>query len=204
MRKVHRGFQDSRPMGNMQGRGGIPGLGGTAGLDDYGPLADHADRCVVLLGGQIVSDVTSKLTGRRSREAPDEIHPAEAGGWPTAGGCRNGPVFAAKTPHYVVVEHAEVGDVAEHPDPGGPGRPWRRLKRGTGQGHLPDRRRRRLWVPPSNAGLVDELRLIVYPLIVGEGQGVVSRRRRGTAMELHKVEQLPDGRFEPGCTESGQ
>ena len=45
-----------------------------------------------------------------------------------------------------------------------------------------------------DAGLVDELRLIVYPLIVGEGKALFSSSARH-AMELHKVEQLPDGRL---------
>src|SRR6202011_6287787 len=45
-----------------------------------------------------------------------------------------------------------------------------------------------------DAGLVDELRLIVYPLIVGEGKALLSSSARH-AMELHKVEQLPDSRL---------
>lgn len=39
-----------------------------------------------------------------------------------------------------------------------------------------------------DAGLVDELRLIVYPLIVGEGKALFSSSARH-AMELHKLEQ---------------
>lgn len=44
-----------------------------------------------------------------------------------------------------------------------------------------------------DAGLVDELRLIVYPLIAGEGKtlfAMMERRR----LELRKVQQLSDGR----------
>src|SRR5260221_14626967 len=44
------------------------------------------------------------------------------------------------------------------------------------------------------ADLVDELRLIVYPLIVGEGKALFSSSARH-AMVLQKVEQLPDGRL---------
>src|SRR5260221_963220 len=45
-----------------------------------------------------------------------------------------------------------------------------------------------------DAGLVDELRLIVYPLIVGEGKALVSSSARH-AMERHTVEELTEGRL---------
>jgi len=44
-----------------------------------------------------------------------------------------------------------------------------------------------------DAGLVDELRLIVYPLIAGEGKGLFSTIERRHALELQKVQQLPKG-----------
>jgi len=45
-----------------------------------------------------------------------------------------------------------------------------------------------------DAWLVDELRLIVYPLIAGQGKALfaITESRRG--LELRKVQQLPDGR----------
>ena len=44
-----------------------------------------------------------------------------------------------------------------------------------------------------DAGLLDELRLIVYPLIAGEGSPLFSAMsRRG--LELREVEQITDGR----------
>ncbi|MGE5346644.1 MAG: dihydrofolate reductase family protein, partial [Acidithiobacillales bacterium] len=45
-----------------------------------------------------------------------------------------------------------------------------------------------------DAGLVDELRLIVYPLIVGDGKALFATTRRRRALELRKVQQLPGGR----------
>jgi dihydrofolate reductase len=45
-----------------------------------------------------------------------------------------------------------------------------------------------------DAGLVDELRLIVHPLIAGEGKALFSGMNRRRALELRKVQQLQDGR----------
>ena len=45
-----------------------------------------------------------------------------------------------------------------------------------------------------DAGLVDELRLIVYPLITGEGKALFATAERRGRLELRKVQQLPDGR----------
>ena len=44
------------------------------------------------------------------------------------------------------------------------------------------------------AGLVDELLLIVYPLIVGEGKALFATAERRRARELRRVQRLPDGR----------
>ncbi len=44
------------------------------------------------------------------------------------------------------------------------------------------------------AGLVDELRLIVYPLIAGEGKALFAAATGRRPMELRKVQQLPGGR----------
>jgi len=44
-----------------------------------------------------------------------------------------------------------------------------------------------------DAGLVDELRLIVYPLIAGEGKALFATAQRRRGLELRKVQQLPNG-----------
>jgi hypothetical protein len=40
---------------------------------------------------------------------------------------------------------------------------------------------------------VDELRLIVYPLIVGDGKGLFATTKRRHALELRTAEPLPGG-----------
>jgi len=45
-----------------------------------------------------------------------------------------------------------------------------------------------------DAGLVDELRLLVYPLIAGEGKALFATTQRRRGLELRKSVQLPDGR----------
>ena len=45
-----------------------------------------------------------------------------------------------------------------------------------------------------DAGLVDELRLIVYPLVAGEGKALFATMASRRRLELQKVQQLPGGR----------
>jgi dihydrofolate reductase len=46
-----------------------------------------------------------------------------------------------------------------------------------------------------DAGLVDELRLIVYPLIAGKGMPLFTGNERRRGLELRNVQQLPGGRL---------
>jgi dihydrofolate reductase len=46
-----------------------------------------------------------------------------------------------------------------------------------------------------DAGLVDELRLIVYPLIAGEGKALFTTTKLRRGLELRKVQQLQGGRL---------
>lgn len=46
-----------------------------------------------------------------------------------------------------------------------------------------------------DAELVDELRLIVYPLIAGKGKALFATTERRSGLELREVQQRPDGRL---------
>jgi dihydrofolate reductase len=47
----------------------------------------------------------------------------------------------------------------------------------------------------TDAGLVDELRLIVYPVIAGGENALFTSSATRCALELRKAEELPDGRL---------
>jgi riboflavin biosynthesis pyrimidine reductase len=47
----------------------------------------------------------------------------------------------------------------------------------------------------NDAGLVDEIRLIVYPLIAGKGESLFAATQSRRGLELRQCEQLHDGRL---------
>lgn len=153
--------------------------------DDYGVMA-QADAC--LMGGgmypgyeqywtsiQQQPDTPVWITGKPP--TPDELEYAR---------------FAAQTPHYVLSSTLSsalwpntsfvrtLDDVAE-------------LKRQPGKDiYLIGGAR--ITASLIDAGLVDELRLIVYPLVAGEGKALFATTQRRRGLELRKVEQLRGGR----------
>ena len=185
MRKVIAAFKISAD-GKYAGPGGYPDWV-DGWLEDYGPwLTTQIDACV--LGAGMYPLYEQFWT--QVADAPDEIHPM-MGRVPTASDLEWSE-FAAKTPHYVLSRTlksatwpnteilADLDAVAAMKQE--QGKDIYLMGGGEIVGAALD------------AGLVDELRLIVYPLIVGEGKALFSSSARH-AMELHKVDQLPEGRF---------
>jgi len=152
--------------------------------DDYG-LTTQIDACV--LGGGMYPGYEGYWTGIRNE--PDK--PA----WITGSAPTPAEVewarFAARTPHYVLSRTLtsarwpntsfvrgldEIAALKQQPGKDiylvGGARTTRSL---------------------IDAGLVDELRLIVYPLIAGEGKALFATTERRRGLELRKVQQLPDG-----------
>ena len=185
MRKVIAAFKISAD-GKYAGPDGYPDWV-KSWPDDYGSwLTTQIDACV--LGGRMYSLYEQFWT--QVAAAPDQIHPL-SGHVPTAAEVEWSR-FATKTPHYVVSSTLESVSwpntrILQDLDA------VATMKREQGKGIY-------LMGGSSivgaaiDAGLVDELRLIVYPLIVGEGKALFSSSARH-AIELHTVERLPEGRL---------
>jgi dihydrofolate reductase len=153
--------------------------------DDYGMMA-RVDAC--LLGGGMYPDY--ELYWTTIKNEPDKPL-QETGRLPTSGEVEWAR-FAARTPHYVLSNTLSTAswpqtsfvrgleDVAA-------------LKRQPGKD---------IYLVGGaetvasliDAGLVDQLQLIVYPLISGEGKPLFGTSKRRSELELRKSEQLPDGR----------
>lgn len=154
--------------------------------DDYG-LTPQVDACV--LGGGMYPAYEEYWTAIQSE--PDSPNPL-SGDVPTQGEV-DWSHFAARTPHYVLSNtlttaqwpHTrflrdldEIADLKQQP-----GKDIYLVGGGQTTASLID------------AGLVDELRLIVYPLLAGEGPALFATTRNRRGLELRTVEQLPDGRL---------
>jgi dihydrofolate reductase len=154
--------------------------------DDYG-LTPQIDAC--LMGGAMYPNHENYWT--RIEDAPTAAHPL-SGKVPTPGEVAWAR-FALNIPHYVLSNTLteatwarttflrgldEVAALKQQP-----GKDIYLV----GGGHTAE--------SLIEAGLVDELRLIVYPLIAGEGRGFLAAGVGRRALELQKVEQLPGGRL---------
>lgn len=154
--------------------------------DDYG-LTPGIDACV--LGGRMYPGYEQYWTP--IRDEPDKVHPL-IGAVPTPAEVEWAQ-FASRTPHYVV-----SGTMTATAWPN------TRILRSLDQVAALKRDDGKdiylmgggaVTAAATDAGLVDELRLIVYPVIAG-GQHALftpSATRRG--LELRKAEELPDGRL---------
>jgi dihydrofolate reductase len=153
--------------------------------EDYG-LTPQIDACV--LGGGMYPGYEQYWTGIQNE--PDK--PAWITGSAPTPAELEWARFAAQTPHYVlsgtltsavwskttfVRGLAEIAALKQQP-----GKDIYLVGGGRTTASLID------------AGLVDELRLIVYPLIAGEGKALFATTERRRGLELRKVQQLQDGR----------
>jgi dihydrofolate reductase len=154
--------------------------------DDYG-LTPQIDACV--LGGRMYPGYEQYWTA--VQDAVDNADPHNEF-VPTPGEVQWAR-FAKQTPHYVV--SASLTSAAW---------PQTRFLRGLDElGKLKLERGKDIYLMGGaaitaaaiDAGLVDEVRLIVYPLIAGEGNALFASSTTRRALELRKAEQLPDGRL---------
>ena len=120
------------------------------------------------------------------QEAPDEPHP-ETGKVPTPGEV-DWARFAAHTPHYVLSSSMQSARW-----------PQTRIIRGAEDvAALKRQPGKDIYLVGGaqtvasliDAGLVDELRLIIYPLIAGEGKALFATTKHRRGLELRTLERL--------------
>jgi dihydrofolate reductase len=153
--------------------------------DDYG-LTPQVDACV--LGGGMYPGYEQYWTTIQNE--PDKPHPL-SGRVPTPAEIEWAR-FAAQTPHYVL--SSTLASALW---------PKTSFVRGLeGVAALKQRPGKGIYLMGGaqitasliDAGLVDELRLIAYPLIAGPGKTLFATTERRRRLELRKVQQLSDGR----------
>ncbi len=184
MRKLIAGMKTSVD-GKMEGPEGTADWV-EAWSDDYGVMA-QVDAC--LMGGGMYPGYEQYWTS--IQQQPDT--PAWITGNPPTPAEHEYAGFAAQTPHYVLSNTLTsalwpktrfvrtLEDVAA-------------LKREPGKDiYLIGGAR--ITASLIDAGLVDELRLIVYPLVAGEGKALFATTQRRRGLELRKVAQLQGGRI---------
>jgi dihydrofolate reductase len=153
--------------------------------DDYG-LTPQVDAC--LLGGGMYPGYEQYWTAIQNE--PDKPHPL-SGVVPTPAEIEWAR-FAAQTPHYVLSSTLtsalwpktsflrELEEIAA-------------LKQQPGK-DIYLMGGAQITTSAIDAGLVDELRLIAYPLIAGEGKALFATTEGRRRLELRKVQQISDGR----------
>jgi dihydrofolate reductase len=137
--------------------------------DDYG-MRTQVDACV--LGGIVYAGYEPYWT--RTQEAPDEPY-AETGKVPTPGEV-DWARFAAHTPHYVLSSSMQSARWPQTRVIRGP-EDVAAFKRQTGKDIYLVGGAQTV-ASLIDAGLVGELRLIVYPLIAGEGQALFATTKQ--------------------------
>ena len=182
MRKLIAGMKISLD-GKVEGSQGMADWV-AAWSEDYG-LTPQIDAC--LLGGGMYPGYEGYWTS--IQKEPDKNHWIT--GEPPTAAERDWARFAARTPHYVLstkltsAAWPNTTFLRSADDVAG-------LKRGSGKDiYLVGGARTTASL--IDAGLVDELRLIVYPLIVGDGKALFEATKRRRELELRKVEQLATG-----------
>jgi len=154
--------------------------------EDYG-ITPQVDAC--LLGGGMYSGYEQYWTAIQN--APAKPLPM-TGKFPTPGEIEWAR-FAARTPHYVLSNTLSSAT-------------WPLTKFVRGLDHIDALKKEngkdiyllgggRTTANLIEAGLVDELRLIVYPLIAGDGKALFAPTKRRRGLELRKVQQLDGGRI---------
>ena len=154
--------------------------------DDYG-LTSQVDACV--LGGRMYPGYEHYWT--QILDEPDKIHPL-SGAVPTSAEVEWAR-FAIRTPHYVVSNTLTSAAWAH----------TQFLRSLDELGALKLEQGRDIYLMGGgaitaaaiDAGLVDEIRLIVYPLIAGGERALFTPSAIRRELELRKVGQLPDGRL---------
>jgi dihydrofolate reductase len=185
MRKLIAGFKTSVD-GKIEGPDGFADWV-EAWSEDYG-LSSQIDAC--LLGGGMYPGYESYWSSMQQND-PDQPLPM-TGKLPIPSELKWAR-FAAHTPHYVLSKTLKsavwpstkfllgVDDVAA-------------LKKQPGK-DIYLMGGARITASLIDAGLVDEIRLIVYPLIAGTGKALFETAAHRRGLELRKLEQLRDGRL---------
>jgi dihydrofolate reductase len=158
----------------------------TAWSDDYG-LTPQIDACV--LGGGMYPEYEGYWTAIQNE--PDK--PVWDGGPTPTPSEVDWARFAAHTPHFVL---SRTLATAAWPQTSF----LRRLDEVAALKQQPGKDiyligGARTTAACIDAGLVDELRLIVYPVIAGGGVGLFETAERRHELELRAVERLSDGRL---------